>query len=64
MKASPPEFEPANDPLLKGTYAKMLLSLNKQLLSPDTLGEQSAITSSSLKVFYPRKLWPILPEAG
>ena len=41
--------------------AKMLLSLNKQLLGKDTLWKQSAITSSSLKAFFPRKWWPILP---
>ena len=35
--------------------AKMLLSLNKQLLGKDTLWKQSAITSSGLKAFFPRK---------
>jgi len=42
----------------------MLLSLNKQLLSKDTLWKQSAIISSSLKAFLTRKLLPILPGAG
>jgi phage gp29-like protein len=43
--------------------AKMLLSLNKQLLGKDTLWKQSAITSSGLKAFFPKKLLPILPGA-
>jgi hypothetical protein len=36
-------------------FAKMLLLLNKQLLGKDTLWKQSAITSSGLKAFFPRK---------
>ncbi len=34
-----------------GVSAKMLKSHNKQLLRPDTLWKQSAMTSSSLKAF-------------
>jgi hypothetical protein len=37
------------------TSAKMLLSPNNQLRSKDVLWKQSAITSSFLKPFYPRK---------